>query len=189
MFFSLVKGDTLFFVLDSKSTQAKGRSERVRSDDVTRKRTHTSDISSNVFILSFVCRKVKFGFLLQLILSSQCFTCPVFRNLNHVISPLFSWSLFSIKISENRYFKFYGYTIFLQTLKEKCTTKKTFTTQELNMFFGRIHFHFPPINNISLFLKTAKMYIFPTYSPKWNLQSHILRGYLKNSVNKICNVV
>ena len=124
MFFSLVKGDTLFFVLDSKSTQAKGRSERVRSDDVTRKRTHTSDISSNVFILSFVCRKVKFGFLLQLILSSQCFTCPVFRNLNHVISPLFSWSLFSIKISENRYFKFYGYTIFLQTLKEKCTTKK-----------------------------------------------------------------
>ena len=63
MFFSLVKGDTLFFVLDSKSTQAKGRSERVRSDDVTRKRTHTSDISSNTFMLSFVCRKVKFDAL------------------------------------------------------------------------------------------------------------------------------
>ena len=24
------------------------------------------------------------------------------------------------------------------------------------------------------------MYIFPIYSPNWNLQSHILRGYLKN---------
>ena len=33
------------------------------------------------------------------------------------------------------------------------------------------------------------MYIFPTYSPKRNLQSHILRGYLKNSANKICDVI
>ena len=29
------------------------------------------------------------------------------------------------------------------------------------------------------------MYVFPIYSPKWNLQSHILREYLKNSANKI----
>ena len=61
--------------------------------------------------------------------------------------------------------------------------------KNLTYFWVEFTFYFSPISNISLFLKTTKMYIFPTYSPKRNLQSNILRRYLKNSANKICDIM
>ena len=95
--------------------------------------------------------------------------------------------------------------IFFQTFYDSlCITKRNYffaakrrnvrreqipIRQELNIFFGSIPFYFPPISNISILLKNTKMYIFPTYSPKRILQSHILRGCLKNSANKICDVM
>ena len=80
-------------------------------------------------------------------------------------------------------------TIFFAAKRRNVRREQISIRQELNIFFGSIPFYFHPISNISILLKNTKMYIFPTYSPKRILQSHILRGYLKNSANKICDVM
>ena len=67
--------------------------------------------------------------------------------------------------------------------------KKYPLDKNLIYFLVEFSFIFCPISNKTIFLKTTKIYIFPTYSAKRNLQSHILRGYLKNSSNKICDVM
>ena len=68
--------------------------------------------------------------------------------------------------------------------------KKYLLDKNGTYFFGKIYFYFPLISNKVLFFKkNTKMYIFSTYSPKRNLQSHILPGCLKNSANKICDVM
>ena len=46
---------------------------------------------------------------------------------------------------------------------------KTSTRQELNIFFGRINFYFPPISTISVFLKTTKMYIYKNVNVQFYL--------------------
>ena len=62
------------------------------------------------------------------------------------------------------------------------------TREELNIFFWRIHFYFPPTGNKSLFFWTTKMYIFLTYFAKRNFRSHFLREFLIAFGNKICYV-
>ena len=98
------------------------------------------------------------------------------------LSVEFSFKLFTTACITKRNY-------FFAAKRRNVRREQISTRQELDIFFGSIPFYFPPISNISILLKTIKMYIFPTYSPKRNLQSHILRGYLKNSANKICDVM
>ena len=62
--------------------------------------------------------------------------------------------------------------------------EKISTRQELNIFFGRIHFTFLPLPQ-----KPQKCIFSQLIPQNGTLQSHILRGYLKNSANKICDVM
>ena len=51
--------------------------------------------------------------------------------------------------------------------------EKISTRQEFNTFFGRIQFYFPPISNISVFLKKNKNAYFPNLFPEAELtKSH-----------------
>ena len=62
------------------------------------------------------------------------------------------------------------YVSYVTRYEEKISTR-----QELNTFFGRIHFYFPPISNIRLFLKNHKNVYFSNLFGKTELaKSHSL---------------
>ena len=51
------------------------------------------------------------------------------------------------------------------------------------------YLYFPAIRNISLFFKTTKMYIFPTYFAQRNFRRHFLCKFFKALAKKICDTM